>query len=227
MYALRHKRSIRNGRLGEVKGQDSFETMVFGEIWPTGLTSTVLARRRPSSGAESIPARAPARDRTRQLFESKLRRWAGSPRSAESRFWRTCQRTPCLGRAVCRGDHARMTDLKQRQRRRQHSVCSSLVLRHLWIEFSFPGSVAEDETAKRNRSPSHNAMAGNSDSDLIMQTRLQNRRRPTRRCGGRSPRTSRFHRSGWLAMLATRLSAMAFLGDREGGSRLAGASRWR
>jgi hypothetical protein len=75
---------------------------------------------------------------------------------------------------------------------------------------------------------SHNAMAGNRDSDLIMQTRLQNRSDRVRRAdaAGRSLRTSRFHRSGWLAMLATRLSALAFLGDREGGSRLAGASRW-
>jgi hypothetical protein len=28
----RHKRSIRNGRLGEIKGQDGFEAMVFGSL---------------------------------------------------------------------------------------------------------------------------------------------------------------------------------------------------
>jgi hypothetical protein len=30
MPALRHKRPIRDGRLGEIKGQDGFEAMVFG-----------------------------------------------------------------------------------------------------------------------------------------------------------------------------------------------------
>jgi hypothetical protein len=29
---LRHKRPIRNGRLGENKGQDGFDTMVFGSL---------------------------------------------------------------------------------------------------------------------------------------------------------------------------------------------------
>ena len=32
MTALRHKRPIRDGRLGENKGQDGFEAMVFGSL---------------------------------------------------------------------------------------------------------------------------------------------------------------------------------------------------
>jgi hypothetical protein len=32
MAALRHKRPIRNGRLGEIKGQDGFDAMVFGSL---------------------------------------------------------------------------------------------------------------------------------------------------------------------------------------------------
>jgi hypothetical protein len=75
---------------------------------------------------------------------------------------------------------------------------------------------------------SHNAMAANSDSDLIIQTRLQNRIDCVRRADAAEDLLVRrgFTDRDSLQCLPHAYLQWRFLGDREGGSRLAGASRW-